>query len=44
MTGVFDLSLVQLAVFAFFTGMGTTFGTEIAKDIIGKLKVKVNHK
>jgi len=29
-------SLVQLAVFGFFTGFGTTFGTEIAKALVAR--------
>lgn len=40
---LFDISLVDLAVFGFFTGLGTTFGTELAKFLIGRVKEKVNH-
>jgi len=37
-----DIDLVQLAVLGFFTGFGTTFGTEIAKMVLAHLKKKTD--
>ena len=39
MEKVSSIDFVQLAIFGFCTGLGTTFGTEIAKYLIGKLRV-----
>ena len=39
-----DVELVQLVVFGFSTGLGTTFGAELAKEVIGQLKKKVKNK
>ena len=39
-----DVDLLQLAVLGFSTGIGTTFGTELAKTIIQTLKKKVEEK
>ena len=36
--------LIQLAVFGFTTRLGTTFGTELAKELIQMLKKRVNSK
>ena len=33
-----NTDLMQLAVFGFFTGLGTTFGTELAKTAIEKIR------
>jgi len=33
-----DASLIQLAVLGFFTGFGTTSGTEIAKETLSHLR------
>jgi hypothetical protein len=33
-----DVDLVQLIVFGFSTGLGTTFGTELAKELIQQIK------
>jgi len=40
------MNLFELAVFAFFTGLGTTFGTELAKTTINMLRerLKENHR
>jgi hypothetical protein len=37
-----NLDFLQLAVFGFFTGLGTTFGAEIARVAVEKLKTKLN--
>jgi hypothetical protein len=39
-----DFSLFQLAILGFFTGMGTTFGTESAKLLFEKAKRKIDKK
>jgi hypothetical protein len=36
-----EVELIQLAVFGFTTGLGTTFGTELAKELIQMLKKRV---
>lgn len=40
MTTIIDLT--QLAVLGFFTGLGTTFGTELAKIALENLKKRLN--
>lgn len=49
MAFAFDLSILQLAAFGFFTGLGTTFGARLADLLFEKIKkkttnVKVNAK
>jgi hypothetical protein len=36
-----DLSLLQLAIFGFFTGLGTTFGAKLAELLFEKLKKRL---
>jgi len=36
-----DFSLLQLAAFGFFTGLGTTFGAKMAELLFERLKKKV---
>jgi hypothetical protein len=33
-----EVDVIQLAVFGFFTGLGTTFGTETAKTLFEYLR------
>jgi hypothetical protein len=33
-----NVDLVQLIVFGFSTGLGTTFGTELAKELVRQIK------
>ena len=37
-TALINSDLLQLAVFGFATGLGTTFGTEIAKEAMQHIK------
>lgn len=39
-----NFDFLQLAVFGFFTGFGSTFGAEIARATVEKLKKRVNGK
>lgn len=36
-----DLSILQLAMFGFFTGLGTTFGAKLAELAFERLKHRV---
>jgi hypothetical protein len=35
------LDFIQLAIFGFFTGLGTTFGAELAKAAMEKIKERM---
>lgn len=43
MSSIISISLLELAFFGFFTGLGTTFGTELAKFLIARVKSRANN-